>query len=432
MRIGILNIGDELLAGKILNTNQFELARLLSPLGHDIPYGLVVGDDEDALGRALHLALAGDAGEGPHPDASSGNLSWPGVDALVLTGGLGPTRDDLTRQACAAFLGVETAEHPEALAWLGAFLGKPVEDLPWGQRVQARVPSGTQPLRNPAGTACGFRFVRGSVQVFAFPGVPKELEAMARMHLLPALVSDRVLLEKGLWTWGWSESDQRQCLEGLRLPDSFRFSSLPGERGVRISLQCLCPPAERGKREGELAGYWRDLLAAIPPAVVVDPEGSALPEAVYNELLARGATVSAAESCTGGGLGFLLTETPGSSAVFTQGFMTYSNAAKIELLGVEPLVLERHGAVSEETALAMARNCLERAGTTYAVAITGVAGPGGGTPEKPVGTVWIAVASRQSSHARKYLFRGDRQAVRWRSCYSALNHLRLFITGQLT
>ena len=156
-----------------------------------------------------------------------------------------------------------------------------------------------------------------------------------------------------------------------------------------------------------------------------------LPEAVVALLKSRGATVSVAESCTGGGLGFLITETSGSSDVFRQGYLTYSNQAKIDLLGVDPAILASQGAVSEATALAMARGCRERSGADFAVAITGVAGPGGGTPEKPVGTVWLGVASREGTQARLIKLRGDRNAIRWRSAYGALNLLRLSITGQL-
>jgi nicotinamide-nucleotide amidase len=417
MKIGIINIGDELLGGKILNSNQFDLARILSPLGHDIPFNLVIGDDEAALARSLAWVL------GPQSPGKP--------DLLILTGGLGPTRDDLTRQAVAGFLGRPLAESPEALEWLAGFLGRPASELPWGQKVQASVPEGTSPLRNPAGTACGFRFEVSGVPAYAFPGVPSELDAMFRLHVLPALQGDGVLLERVAYTWGWSESIQREAFSTLDIPAHFRFSSLPGERGVRITLSSLCAPSLRKEREAELDALWARMLRAVPPECISDPEGEALPQAVVKLLLARKQTVSIAESCTGGGLGFLLTETPGSSAIIQQGFLTYSNAAKTSLLGVDPETLRLHGAVSEATALAMAKGCLERSGAAYAVAITGIAGPDGGTPEKPVGTVWIGVASRERASAKCFKFRGGRNPIRWRSAYTALNQLRLLISGQL-
>jgi nicotinamide-nucleotide amidase len=417
MRIGVINIGDELLGGKILNTNQFDLSRMISPLGHDVAFSLVVHDEVGAIGRALDLAA------GPHAPEP--------VGMLVLTGGLGPTRDDLTRQAVATWLGKPLTEGQDALHWLCEFIGRTEADLPEGQRNQTLIPEGSRPLRNPAGTACGFAFDAGGIPAYAFPGVPAELDAMFRLHVLPDLSGDSVLCEKKAWTWGWSEGSQRGAFASIPLPPGFRFSSLPQERGVHLGLSVLCAPAERERRAAELEAAWSALLAAIPRESLVDAGGLSLPEAVVSLLKAQGATVSVAESCTGGGLGFLITETSGSSDVFRQGYLTYSNQAKTDLLGVDPGILSAHGAVSEATALAMARGCLERSGADFAAAITGVAGPGGGTPEKPVGTVWIGVASKERTHARLIKLRGDRNAIRWRSAYAALNQLRLLLTGQL-
>ena len=421
MRIGIINIGDELLSGKILNTNQFGLSRMLVPLGHEIVFALVIGDDAQALAKALESMVGFQSNEG--------NL---GAEVVVITGGLGPTRDDLTREAVAKLMGFGLKENLKALAWLGEFFGKSIADLPAGQRNQATLPDGAEPLRNPVGTACGFRFSYRGLPVYAFPGVPSELKAMVELHLLPDLPLTGLLLEKILWTFGWSEGSQAQAFARLALVEPFKFSSLPELGGVRLSLSCLAPVADREKREAGLNLLWKDLTCAIPPEVIVDSDGATLPEAVLKLLLALKATVSVAESCTGGGLGVLLTEQPGSSAVFQKGFLTYSNQAKIDLLGVAPETLEAHGAVSEETALAMVQGCLTRSGADYACAITGIAGPDGGSPEKPVGTVWIAVASRQGAWARKFQFRGDRAAVRSRSCYTGLNLLRLLISEKLS
>lgn len=424
MRIGVINIGDELLGGKILNTNQFDLSRIVSPLGHAVAFSLVVADDEADIGRALDLAAGRHA---PSP-----------ADLLILTGGLGPTRDDLTRQAVAAWSGKPLRESPEALAWLEEFLGglhafagRPKPMLAEGQRNQAFVPDGTRPLRNPAGTACGFAFEVNGIPAYSFPGVPAELDAMFRLHVLPGLAGDSILLEKKAWTWAWSEGAQREAFASLALPAGFRFSSLPQERGVHLGLSVLCAPAERERRAAELETAWASMLTAIPPEALVDAGGLSLPEAVVAALKTKGATVSVAESCTGGGLGFLITETSGSSEVFRQGYLTYSNQAKTDMLGVDSALLASHGAVSEATALAMARGCQERSGADFAVAVTGVAGPTGGTPEKPVGTVWIAVACKERVHARLVKLRGDRNSIRWRSAYWALNQLRLLITGQL-
>jgi nicotinamide-nucleotide amidase len=248
---------------------------------------------------------------------------------------------------------------------------------------------------------------------------------MAKAHLLPALPSEHVLLERSLWTFGWSEGSQRQAMAGIEIRSPFQFSSLPNEKGVRLSLTCLVSAEEREHRQIELDSLWQKLIRAIPPEAIVDSAGADLIETVQKLLIAQQAQVSVAESCTGGGLGALLTELPGSSAIFQKGFLTYSNQAKYDMLGVALEIIQAHGAVSELCALAMAKGCLERSGAQYACAITGIAGPDGGTEEKPVGTVWIAVATPIVAVARRFQLRGDRREVRSRSCYSALNLLRL-------
>ncbi len=418
MRIGIVNIGDELLSGKILNTNQFELSRLLASLGHEIVFAIVVGDHAKNLAGALEWITGG----------TQYRSEQVRVEVLVLTGGLGPTRDDLTREAVAAFLNKKVIESADALNWLGAFLGKTMDEIPPGQRIQATIPESTIPLRNPTGTACGFKTTYRGISLFAFPGVPSELKAMATLHLLPAIPSRQQLLERSLWVFGWSEGSQRQAFGSVNIHPPFQFSSLPNEKGVKLSLSCLIATEEREDRQVELDGIWKALVAAIPSEAVVDAHGADLVEIVQRQLLAERAQVSVAESCTGGGLAALLTDLPGSSAIFQKGFLTYSNAAKSEMLGVDPELLNTHGAVSEACALAMVKGCLIRSNAQYACAITGIAGPDGGTSEKPVGTVWIAVASQKAALAHKFQFRGDRRTVRSRSCYSALNLLRLHIS----
>jgi nicotinamide-nucleotide amidase len=421
MKIGIINIGDELLSGKILNSNQFDLSRLLQPLGHSISFGLVVGDDVKALGQALDWVLA--------KSASGDSMAM--VDILVLTGGLGPTRDDLTREAVASYLKVEMQEDAKAMEWLSAFLKKPAAEIPLGQRVQATVPAGTEALRNPVGTACGFRGIINGIPVYAFPGVPAELKTMAALHLLPALPQTQILLERSLWTFGWSEGSQSSAFASLKLLEPFRFSSLPNQKGVNITLSCLVNIADRESRERDLDFLWQKLIDAMPPEAIVDLDGAPITLAVQKLLQTRKAKVSVAESCTGGGLAVLLTELPGSSEVFEKGYLTYSNQAKTDLLGVDAKILAVHGAVSEETALAMLQGCLNRSGADYACAITGIAGPGGGSEDKPVGSVWIAVGSRKLSVARRFHFRGNRSEVRSRSSFTALNLLRLLISEKL-
>jgi len=417
MQCGIVNIGDEILAGKILNTNAFDLAGRLTSLGHDVAYALTLPDDIPVIASGLRDLL----------DHAGPRSAFPAVDLIILTGGLGPTLDDITREAVAAYLGCGLAYREEAAAWLSERLGMRSEELPAGQRRQVVLPEAAEPLRNPQGTACGLRFQAGTAQVLVFPGVPSELEAMARLHLEPMLAAGRLLLRRFIWTFGLSESKQGEFLADWSPPAPFRFSSLPNERGVVISLQAAVSESEADPLRSVLDKACAEVISRLPAEFVVDGESDRdLPQSVVHHLQAAGETLSLAESCTGGALGFLITEVPGSSKVFREGYLTYSNEAKSSLLGVTSGLLAEFGAVSAPVAKAMALGCQRRSGATWGLAITGIAGPDGGTPEKPVGTVFIGLAHREGGTAVKALnLKGTRNRIRWFSAYWALNVLRL-------
>ncbi len=421
MRIGLVNIGDELLLGKTLNTNAFDAAGLLAELGHELAFAWVIGDGLEAIQAVLRSAFAGDAALR--------------CEMLLVTGGLGPTADDRTREAVAGFLGVPLVFSAEAAAWLSERLGVSADAIPAGQHPQLEIPSGARALRNPAGTACGFACERAGATLFALPGVPAEFRALFDAHCRPLLERrDASLLRRRIVTFELPESRQRELLRGFVPPPPFRYSSLPTESGVVIALEAFVPlngSAASAAVETRLDAAWNDLLGRLPPECIVDRSGLPLTQAVLQLLRDRRATVATAESCTAGALGYLLTETPGSSAVFRQGYLTYADEAKTQMLGVSADLIARHGAVSEPVALAMARGCLAAAGADYAVSITGIAGPEGGSPEKPVGLVYMAVASKRQAEAYRFQFRGDRKSIRWRSAYTALNRLRLFIFNEL-
>ena len=418
MRIGLINIGDELLVGKILNTNAFDLASWAGELGHELVFNWVIGDDLETIAQALRDAAEGKGG--------------PRCEYLFLTGGLGPTQDDVTREAVTAFQGVPLEFNSEAEGWLAERLKVAREAISLGQRQQLYVPKGTRAFRNPAGSACGFGFQTAGMRVFAFPGVPSEFRAMFDAHCRKELQRrDSVLLRKRLITFGLSESRQRELLKDFSLPQPFRFSSLPNEPGVAIAVEAFVKNEDATEQEARLQAAWEELLSRLPPESIVDKNGSGLPETVFTLLRDKRRTVSIAESCTAGALGYLLTEAPGSSAVFKRGFLTYSNEAKTDLLRVPHDLLAEHGAVSGQVALAMARGCQATSKADYGVAITGIAGPDGGTPEKPVGLVFISVASGTRAEIHRFQFRGDRKSIRWQSAYTALNQLRLFIIKDL-
>jgi nicotinamide-nucleotide amidase len=226
---------------------------------------------------------------------------------------------------------------------------------------------------------------------------------------------------------------QRDFLRDFVVPEPFRYSSLPNATGVTLALETFAPSSEVERLRAQHDAVWADLLSRLPAECIVARDGTNLVDTVFALLRDNQATVAVAESCTGGLVGHLITGVPGSSAVFERGFLTYSDAAKNDLLGVPTATLNTYGAVSEETARAMALGCLVTAGSTYAIAVTGIAGPDGGTEEKPVGLVYVGVASARTGRVEtaRFVFRSDRDGNRRLSAYNALNQLRLAILKDL-
>jgi nicotinamide-nucleotide amidase len=430
MRVGLINIGDELLAGKILNTNARDLGLWLGELGHALVFMESIADGVEALVGTLRHRLEGSFGSQSNSASPKDSGAY---DMLILSGGLGPTHDDFTREALATYLGAPLERNAEATAWLAGFLGIPPEQIGEGQATQLLVPKGVTPLHNTVGTACGLRFEKNGCAVFVFPGVPREFRTLFNAYCKPLLERrDATLLRRRAVTFGLSESRQRDFLRDFKIPDG--FSSLPNAAGVTLALETFAAPEQSARLQDVLDATWHDLLGRLPPECIVNRDGTPLVPTVVEMLRGIGATVSVAESCTGGLVGHLITGVPGSSAVFKRGFLTYSDEAKHELLGVTDETLKTHGAVSEETARAMARGCLTAARSDYAISVTGIAGPDGGTPEKPVGLVYVAVASSKEPErveCARFLFREDRAGNRNLSAHAALNLLRLLILKDL-
>lgn len=421
MRIGLINIGDEILAGKILNTNARDLALWVSELGHELAFMLTVPDGIDTLEEPLRRAV----GESPEDRC----------DMLILSGGLGPTHDDYTRQALARHLDVPLERNEDAVACLARFLRIEADRIPPGQATQVMVPRGVTALHNPAGTACGLGFTEGGCAIFAFPGVPREFKALFDIHCRPLLDRrEAVLLRRRAVTYGLSESRQRDHLRDYVVPPPFRFSSLPNATGVTIALETFAPATEEARLRTTLDAAWEDLLGRLPADCIVSRDGTPLTETVARLLHDAQASVSTAESCTAGLVGHLLTSVPGTSPVFPRGFITYANEAKQEMLGVPAETLKTYGPVSEETARAMAKGCLAAANTDYAISVTGIAGPESDETDKPVGLVYVGIASRRSGGVAvtRFMFREDREGNRRLGAYNALNQLRLTILADMS
>ena len=377
MRIEILNTGTELLLGNTLNTHGAWCGRELFKHGLRVTRQTTVPDGpaiHDALVEILHRA-----------------------DAVIVTGGLGPTSDDITREITAAVLGIELRTDEGALHSLEAFFASRNRPMAAANLKQALIPLGAEVLPNPNGTAPGCYLPpclteKSSCAIFLLPGPPCEMYPMFQAEVVPRLshlsgqASPPAVLE--LKFAGIGESDFHQGIDA-------RLSTIPGlEFGYcahigEVDLRLIGKPAALDQAR-------TIAMEQFAPFLVSD-DGSSLEATVVRLLTERHLTLATAESCTGGLIANRLTDVPGASAVFTHGFVTYANQAKTSLLGVSEQALVTHGAVSEPVARAMAEGALAASGSTLAVAVTGVAGPSGGTPEKPVGTAWIAVAHRHAA-----------------------------------
>ncbi len=408
MKAAILAIGSEMLGTRRVDTNSLRLTTVLESFGIELVGKSVVGDRPGLISEEV--------------------LRWTRtVDLLLLTGGLGPTADDLTRPAVAEALGRKIwidEGRVEALRRLFARFGREMAEV---NRRQAEVIEGAERLSNRKGSAEGMRLEHAGAHLFLFPGVPRELDAMIDDHLRPFLA--RALGEQ-------TEGTESRVVKVACVPESVveeRISSAydrfgretisvlasPGEVAIHVLAQGT--PEARSARLDEMV---RGIAELAGDEVFTAGADMTLEETVGRLLAERGALLVTAESCTGGQIAARLTDIAGSSAFFAGGVVTYSNELKQQLLGVPEEMLARHGAVSEPVARAMAEGALRRYGGTHAVAVTGIAGPGGGSEQKPVGTVHLALAGPEGTEAIRVLLPGDRAMVRRQTSQRALEMVR--------
>ncbi|MEB3318540.1 MAG: competence/damage-inducible protein A [Cyanobacteriota bacterium] len=412
MSAEILCVGTELLLGDILNSNARWLAQELATLGVPHHRQEVVGDNRERLMAAVREA----AGR---------------CQVLITTGGLGPTADDLTTEAIAAAFQAPLVEHAEVWADIQAKLGSRGRPVAPSNRRQALLPEGATVLPNPTGTAPGMIWSpRPGFTILTFPGVPMEMQAMWRATAVPWLrqagLAKGVFLSRRLHVWGIGES-----LLAERVADLLSLANptvAPYAGGGQVTLRVTARAADDAAATALLDPVEAEIRERIGTACFGVDDDS-LAAVVLRELAERGQTLAVAESCTGGGLGAALASVPGASQCWLGGVMAYANAAKRELLGVPEALLERWGAVSNPVALAMAEGVRQRLASDWAVATTGIAGPGGATAEKPVGLVHVAVVGPDpfpgwSEGVRFGASRG-REAIQALSVGEALNRLRL-------
>ncbi|MEO1391840.1 MAG: competence/damage-inducible protein A [Cyanobacteria bacterium J06634_5] len=406
----IICVGTELLLGDILNGNARYLAQQLASLGIAHHYQTVVGDNPLRIQRAVAIACERSR-------------------LLLFTGGLGPTPDDLTMATLADFFDRPLQERPDVVADLEAKFAKRGYTLTDDSRRQALLPEGSDVLPNPVGTAPGVIWQpRAGLTVMTFPGVPREMRAMWQTTAAPYLQSSGwakgVIHSQALKFWGIGESTLANKVRSLLDSENPTVAPYAGDGEVKLRVTAK---ADSVTAANALIDPVVEKIKQLSGADCYGQDEDTLASVTGQLLQARSQTLSVAESCTGGGLGQLLTATPGSSSYFWGGVISYDNRVKQGLLGVDAQVLEACGAVSPEVAKAMAEGVRDRLGTDWALSITGIAGPGGGSDEKPVGLVYIGIASATDTWTEKYLFGADRSRIqiRQRSALSALNALRL-------
>lgn len=409
--VEVITIGDELLLGFTIDTNGAYLARRLAELGIAIARRSAVGDDIDAIATAVEDALRRTGG-------------------VITTGGLGPTSDDVSRDAVARVFQRELAVDESHLAWMRQrWMARFNREMPEANRRQAMIPIGARKLDNRHGSAPGILIEDARGWVMMLPGVPRELRGMTDDTLLPWLRAQgrgaTAIRSRTLRTTGVAESLLADRVGGVEKEGSgVSLAYLPSVDGVDLRLTSAATNDEESASIDRVAARLRDLVGEA-----IYGEGEAdLAAVVLDRCRERKLTIAVAESCTGGLLGARLTAIPGSSDVFVGGVIAYSNDVKVRELGVSDAAIRAHGAVSEEVVRGMAAGVRSKFGADIGLAITGVAGPSGGTAEKPVGLVWICAAIGDRSEPRKLQLWGDRQEIRQRAAQAVMELARRLLT----
>ena len=405
-KASIISVGNEILAGLTVDTNAVYLRRRLQGMGIPTVSSFSVGDDVDSIAEALDRACSGS-------------------DIVLVTGGLGPTDDDLTRQGLAKFMGVELEFCEDVLREISGFFASRGIEMADKNRVQAYIPAGASVLKNGFGTACGIMAEFGGKVLVCMPGVPLEMEQMFSetvVEKLECLGDGEVMVTRKLRCFGAGESRIAEMLGNMMQRGRNPLINCTVKGGI-ITLHIVARGSSREEAE-VLIERDKDRLCEILGDLVYGCDDATLAWVVGIELWRHKKTLAVAESCTGGLLGKMLTDTSGASGYFTCGWISYSDESKTRSLGVDSELIRQYGAVSAEVASAMAACARQRSGSDYAIGITGIAGPGGGSDEKPVGLVYIAVNSADDDIVREYLFPHCRANIRVRACLTALNMLR--------
>lgn len=414
-RAAILAVGSELLTPSRIDTNSLFVTEQLNVLGIEVAFKSVIGDDREELAHAVRTALAR-------------------VDLVICSGGLGPTDDDVTREVVAEVLNRQLVEDEGISAWIRARFESRGMQMPEINRRQAMVPAGALVLQNVKGTAPGLWIEEGDRAVLLLPGPPRELKPMF-MRVVADILGERAtglsLVRRMLRITGRTESHTEEAVRplyakwaGAAIPISATILAALGQIELHLSARA----ESRDQAEAALEDAARE-VSGVLGLDVYSTDGRALEEVLGDLLVERGLKIAAAESCTGGLLTSRLTDVAGSSRYVQQAVVAYANDAKTTLLGVPAQLLEEQGAVSEAVARAMADGIRTRAGVDVGVGVTGIAGPGGGTPEKPVGTVAIAAVIDGAARSRLFRFLGEREQIKFQASQAALDMVRRMLVS---
>jgi len=410
MDAAILTIGTELTRGELVNTNAAWIGTRLTELGFDVVEHAVVADDRDKIVRVFHRLSAE-------------------VGVVIVTGGLGPTTDDLTAECAAQALGAPLVRDEASLAKIRERFVMLKRPMSISNEKQADLPRGATVLPNPVGTAPGFAIALGKARFFFTPGVPREMKKMFDEQIVPHIEghASRDTFQIRIGTFGLPESVVGERLAGLEAANP---GLVIGYRAhfPEVEVKILVRAEDHTKAEERARALADETKRRLGDHAYGEGDGGFV--AHVSELLAgRGLTLALAESCTGGLVGHLLTKPAGASRFLLAGAITYANEAKTDLANVPAALIAAHGAVSEPVARAMAEGIRARSKADFGLAITGVAGPGGGSPEKPVGTVFLAVASAKETVVKPLLFVHDRAMIQMYAAFCALDLLRRAVIG---
>ena len=406
----IITIGDELLIGQVIDTNSSWIAQQLNKIGVSVKKRVAVGDDAEEMKKAL--------------DIENGN-----TDVVLITGGLGPTSDDITKPFLCKYFNGKMVVNDGALENVKRLFEKvyhkPVTEV---NLKQAEVPDVCEVIQNKRGSAPGMLFNNGKSIFISMPGVPYEMQGIMEDFIpyLEKKFSLPEIIHKTILTAGIGESAIAEILTNFEkeLPKEIRLAYLPNYGMVRLRL--TSSGFDKIKTEKVINAQFRQLRDLVKDYMVTDVDEN-MQEVLGKILLKNKKTISTAESCTGGAIASLITSVPGSSAYFEGSVVSYSNKIKKSLLGVKESTLDQFGAVSEETVKEMLTGLLQKMNTDYGIAVSGIMGPDGGTPDKPVGTVWIAVGNRENQHVQKLKQRFERKKNIEVTSVMALNMLRKFV-----